>query len=559
MKGTAAITAFALLFMLGVPTAAGAGKTTSTVRVPRVAPAGPGRLGLYVSVTDADHRAVTGLTSASFSFLLENTPMETTSASTLASLGEGLAITLLVDSSDSLPLSEIELRDVAASFVNKRKPGDVLSVATLDDAARGEVRPWTAEGPQLQAWVQGIGQTNTTLLYEAMGKGLERLAGTRDVPSMRAILVLTDGVDFGSRDPWTYDSVRATAKEAGIPVFSVWYPSTDRKSRTQGLEVMQTLAGTTAGQVHMASSEDGAIAGKEQIERAFDDFHSTAHGIYVVEVTSGALALGRYTGQLQVVGAPPIRFSFELAAPVPPPVAPPTTESSPEPTDGNGDADDELSVWVWIGAAGALVVILVLVMLALARDNAPDPEPEAQTRRPVREPAKMVPTRRDDRSPTVGLGDEHPVSEPAGADDGISDWGLPTLSEGDPFASGPSPQASATPLPAQSRSKKTMVMMGEAVWWLTVQSGPEAGQRQPIGSGGPVIVGAAPDADIRLSEGTVSGLHAQLRPIAGGIEVTDLGSTNGTFVNGVLQPHPFILTHGQVFACGRCELHVGQE
>lgn len=48
----------------------------------------------------------------------------------------------------------------------------------------------------------------------------------------------------------------------------------------------------------------------------------------------------------------------------------------------------------------------------------------------------------------------------------------------------------------------------------------------------PVELGRAPDADLVLADDTVSRRHAVLRGDRGGVEVEDLGSSNGTSING---------------------------
>lgn len=48
----------------------------------------------------------------------------------------------------------------------------------------------------------------------------------------------------------------------------------------------------------------------------------------------------------------------------------------------------------------------------------------------------------------------------------------------------------------------------------------------------PTTVGRSPECDIYLDDTGVSRQHARLRPLDYGVEVEDLGSTNGSFING---------------------------
>lgn len=48
----------------------------------------------------------------------------------------------------------------------------------------------------------------------------------------------------------------------------------------------------------------------------------------------------------------------------------------------------------------------------------------------------------------------------------------------------------------------------------------------------PTTVGRSPECDIYLDDVGVSRQHARLRPLDYGVEVEDLGSTNGSFING---------------------------
>src|SRR6185437_8323208 len=47
------------------------------------------------------------------------------------------------------------------------------------------------------------------------------------------------------------------------------------------------------------------------------------------------------------------------------------------------------------------------------------------------------------------------------------------------------------------------------------------------------LVGSAASADLSIADPTVSRLHAELEPRRDGLWIRDLGSRNGTFVNGI--------------------------
>jgi transcriptional regulator with PAS, ATPase and Fis domain len=87
-----------------------------------------------------------------------------------------------------------------------------------------------------------------------------------------------------------------------------------------------------------------------------------------------------------------------------------------------------------------------------------------------------------------------------------------------------------------------------------VVEGPNRGERVVLSSG-TLRVGSSPGCDLRLSDETVSRLHFELRATDGRFLLTDLGSTNGTFVDGVrvLSAH---VASGAIVRCGRTAIRV---
>ncbi len=88
-----------------------------------------------------------------------------------------------------------------------------------------------------------------------------------------------------------------------------------------------------------------------------------------------------------------------------------------------------------------------------------------------------------------------------------------------------------------------------AEWALVAYAGAALGRVFPIRAG-MVILGRAPDAGIALLDGEVSRYHARFRVEEGHVQVEDLGSTNGTRVNGELIRGPFDLRAGDRLSMG---------
>ena len=85
-----------------------------------------------------------------------------------------------------------------------------------------------------------------------------------------------------------------------------------------------------------------------------------------------------------------------------------------------------------------------------------------------------------------------------------------------------------------------------------VEGGSAAGRRHPrwrtrvaIGDQ-PVVVGRSADCDLVLADPTVSKRHIELRRRGTDVIVTDLGSTNGTTINGALVREAILADGDQV-------------
>jgi len=88
--------------------------------------------------------------------------------------------------------------------------------------------------------------------------------------------------------------------------------------------------------------------------------------------------------------------------------------------------------------------------------------------------------------------------------------------------------APAQPIP--SSQPTTVVAAQPMAPTIVIMDGPMAGQRYPIT--GPLEIGRESAGLALRYDGSASRRHASISPGPGGLNVQDLNSTNGTFVNG---------------------------
>ena len=89
---------------------------------------------------------------------------------------------------------------------------------------------------------------------------------------------------------------------------------------------------------------------------------------------------------------------------------------------------------------------------------------------------------------------------------------------------------------------------------VRVTAGPDRGAHRRLDAG-TLVVGSSPDADLPLTDGTVSRYHAELALLANGVRVKDLGSTNGTFV-GDSRIESIVLQPGSELRVGRTRMEL---
>jgi hypothetical protein len=87
--------------------------------------------------------------------------------------------------------------------------------------------------------------------------------------------------------------------------------------------------------------------------------------------------------------------------------------------------------------------------------------------------------------------------------------------------------------------------MNAVTYQLTMRSGPTPGKSFEL-AGDEIKIGRDPGNDISIKDPEISRVHARLLAQAEGYVIEDLGSTNGTFVNGQRLIGPHLLKPGEL-------------
>lgn len=102
-------------------------------------------------------------------------------------------------------------------------------------------------------------------------------------------------------------------------------------------------------------------------------------------------------------------------------------------------------------------------------------------------------------------------------------------------------------------NEPTMMGYGRPAATLVVRQGPQAGMSFPL-SGSQIVIGREESTDIALQDPEASRRHSLISWQGGQYVIEDLGSTNGTFVNGVQITGPQILRPGDSIGIGQTAL-----
>jgi pSer/pThr/pTyr-binding forkhead associated (FHA) protein len=110
-----------------------------------------------------------------------------------------------------------------------------------------------------------------------------------------------------------------------------------------------------------------------------------------------------------------------------------------------------------------------------------------------------------------------------------------------------------SPPPGGPRPDSSLLETARRQPYLVVVAGARRGAEFTLGTGA-VTIGRGEDADVQIDEPAASRRHAVIEARRGVFVLRDLGSTNGTYLRGLLHGSEAALRDGDHFRIGETEL-----
>ncbi len=391
--------------------------------------------------------------------------------------GESLAMLLAVDTSGSMKEDQLSaIKDAIQKLIHQKGSEDMAGLISFNDDVV-ENCPFTRDKDLFLENLKALQPAGkSTVLFKAVYTGLEMLE-RQGIPPLRYLVVLSDGKDEGVG--FTLDDAVSKAQKLRIPVYALGFAG---KAETKYLDNMARLANMTNGDYRK-------VKGSSEVIDAYAVMAGSIFQQQALDMEAGFDGDGlphhleiRYTDPGGSVGKAAVDFTAPLfQAPVQENAAEDKTAVPHKVQFLQGFSNTAL-----FGSLGAFILLLIAAFVILRRKR----------------------------------------NRQAAA-----------LQKRMPAPAQPSKKANA----AASESPKTPAALGkasaaESLYHLKIDGKEETIPLKPE----PVTIGAYRDCAIVLSYDTVSGYHAEISGNGKEWVLKDLGSTNGTRLNGryIKKPEP---------------------
>ena len=489
----------------------------------------PPEITVYLEILTRDGSLAQAVTPDQITAILSDTPLILKDIHPFRSTGEGVAYIILVDISKSLKQKEFEqMRQVLFGWIDAMDEKDRAAVLTFGTNVK-RVHDFSADKASLKHVVAILQPVDDyTQLHQGLVDALD--LGRRidkDLPMRRAIITLSDGQDDFAGGV-TKQEVFKQLEVDPVPIYAVGFSSPPKTTqKEEALKTLGAFARTSGGAYLMAE--------KGKFPEIFSRMREKIMEVYAVNLKCETCQWKGQEGRLQMdLRYGPIGMRTGLGIVLLPRERFKGIIVLHEEEDKTPVVKwwEKIPYWGYAGAGLVLLSLIAATILLLqkrervpigvlaggpdaAKDDYPGPEPYQPLVTPTTAPA----------FPSLG---EEMTAQP---DRVTATMGAP----------------SAEP-------RKTGVM-GQKIR-LTPIRGSEHSKSYEANLVNRLVIGRSKEkCDLVLPDDReVSKTHCELTYKDGLIHIADLGSTNGTFVNGVPITGRYQLQNDDIIGLGKMEL-----
>ncbi|MCE5247699.1 FHA domain-containing protein [bacterium] len=457
-----------------------------------VEPRPDGSVRLVVAFFAGDGSPATQIHASDIRFEVDDKPVA--AQAEIAPFGgsdEGSATLLAVDASGSIgaPWDAVKKSLAARIRTAFRPKKDVAAMGAIRDDWQPQV-DFTDDAERVARAVEGLdSQSTTTALFQAVSQGIDQISGHGDeVPARRTLVVVSDGLN--KKKGRTADECIAAARRSRVQVNALIFVPKRTPEILSAIGELEKIATDTGGRAKVTSSA-------AEIGLAFGELRQMVLAESVLTIPAGALPTDGREHALRVAcgqAADASRYAAPLIA-----VAAPGAAGAAEETKGASRTS-----WLFpiVGLVAVVAVVFVVGGIVMSRSRR-RAAAEAEARE---EEHRLEAEAREREAERLRAENERLVRaatpQPAPA-----------------APAGPRRTEYRAPTAAEERAAGLRVLSGAPAVYLAI---PPGGGR----------IGARGGVEILLDADSVSGQHAEIVPIGAEYGIRDLGSTNGTFVDG---------------------------
>ena len=449
----------------------------------------------YVEMNGADGQPVSEPEAKGIYASLDTDKLSVKKIQSFTDSGEGMAYIFMIDISGSLSSSQFrQLKNATKTWAEKMGEKDRLAILTFGDEAK-VIQDFTNDVGAVRASLDGISNNDgRTKLFGGIEEALKLASrNDADLPKRKAIILLTDGVnDYAGG----IDEATALqmAKETLIPVYSIWTPGL---KRGVGEAFLNTLSDTTNGTIYNLSKKD--------IDSIYTTAYEQFQKAFVVDFSYSAGKADGNTHQLKIT----VRYGDKEASddtecvlkkPTSTLATVPINTVSAESEGG----ENTMSPIILISIIVVALVLIALIIFVFAMLN--------------RKPKEVV---RSNRT-------AYPQYTPENANI-------------------PRNETASAPVVQQQNISGGIAFTMHEIGGQDIKSGCVNDT---------LIVGRRSDCGLVIQDSQISGQHCKLIGVDGTLAIEDMGSTNGTIVNGMTVPGRTKLSSGDLILLGNKEYRI---